>query len=61
MRFFVISIFLDACESWTLTAELEKRIQAFEIRCYQRLLDISYKEHVPIKEVRRRIQAATGE
>ena len=27
MYSFVISIFLNACESWTLTAELEKRMQ----------------------------------
>ena len=38
---FVISIFLNACESWTLTLELEKRMQAFEMRCYRRLLNIS--------------------
>ena len=37
MRSLVISIFLYACESWTLTAELEKRTQAFEMRCYRRL------------------------
>ena len=30
----VIFIFLYACESWTLTAELEKRTQAFEMRCF---------------------------
>ena len=30
---FVIDIFLNACESWTLIAELEKRMQAFEMRC----------------------------
>ena len=36
----VISIFLYGCESWTLTAELEKRTQAFEMRCYWRLLNI---------------------
>ena len=36
MRFLVISIFLYACESWTLTAVLEKRTQAFEMRCYRR-------------------------
>ena len=36
---FVISMFLYACESWTLTAELQKRVQAFEMRCYQRLLN----------------------
>ena len=42
---FAISIFLNACESWTLTAELEKRMQAFEI-CYRRLLNITYKDYV---------------
>ena len=60
MRSFVISIFLYACESWTLTAELEKRAQAFEIRCYRRLLNISYKDHVTKKDIRRKIQAVTG-
>ena len=58
MRFLVISIFLYACESWTLTAELEKRTQAFEMRCYRRLLNMSYKNHVSIEEVRIKIQAA---
>ena len=50
MRSLVISIFLYACESWTLTAELEKRTQAFEMRCYWRLLNISYKDHVTQKD-----------
>ena len=57
----VISIFLYACESWTLTAELEKRMQSFEMRCYCRLLNISYKDHVTNEEVRRKIQTAIGE
>ena len=60
MRYLVISIFLYACESWTLTAELEKRTQAFEIRSYRRLLNISYKDHVTNKEVSQKIQAAIG-
>ena len=59
MCFLVISIFLYACESWT--AELEKRTQAFEMRCYRRLLNISYKDHVTNEEVRRKFQAAIGE
>ena len=59
MRCLVISIFLYACESWTLTAK--KRTQAFQIRCYQRLLNISYKDHVTNEEDRRKIQAAIGE
>ena len=61
MRSLVVSIFLYACESWTLTAELETRMQAFEMRCYRRLLNISYKDHVTYDEVRRKIQAAVGE
>ena len=61
MRSLVISIFLYACESWTLTAELEKRTQAFEMRCYRRLLNISFKDHVTNEEARRKIQAAIGE
>ena len=58
---FAISIFLYAFESWTLTAELEKRTQAFEMRCYRGLLNISYKDHVNNEEVRRQIQAGIGE
>ena len=61
VRPLVICIFLYACESWTLTAELEKRMQAFEMRCNQRLLNISYKDHVTDEEVRRKIQASFEE
>ena len=56
-----IFIFLYACESWTLSAELEKRTQAFEIKCYQRLVNILYKDRVSSEEVCRKIQAAIGE
>ena len=49
MRSLVISIFLYAGESWTLTAELEKRTQAFEMRCYRRLLNISYKDYIQMR------------
>ena len=42
----VISIFLYACETWTLKAELEKKIQATEMRCVRRHFGISYRDHV---------------
>ena len=60
MRTLILSTFLYACESWTLTAEIERRIQAFEMRCYRSLLNISYKVQVTNEEVRNRIQIATG-
>ena len=56
----VTSIFLCACESWTHTAELQRRIQAMEMRCYHKILCISYKDHVTNKEVCVKIQQAIG-
>ena len=56
----VTSIFLYACESRTLTAELQRGIQAMEMRCYRKILHISYKDHVTNKEVRAKIQQAIG-
>ena len=63
MRSLVISIFLYASESWTLTEKLEKITQAFKMRCYiyRKLLNFSYKDHVTNEEFRRKIQAAIGE
>ena len=58
MRSLVTSIFLHAYESWTLTAELQRRIQAMEMRCYRTILRISYKDHVTNEEVRAKIQQA---
>ena len=41
-------------------AEIETRIQALEMRCYRRLLNISYKDNETNEEVRHRIQNAIG-
>ena len=60
MRSLVTPIFMYACESWTLTAELQRRIQAVEMRCYRKILRISYKDHVTNEEVRAKIQQAIG-
>ena len=60
MRSLVTSVFLYACESWTLTAELQRRIQAMEMRCYRKIQHISYKDHVTNEEVRAKIQQAIG-
>ena len=60
MRSLVTSIFLYACESWTLTAELQRGMQAMEMRCYCKILHISYKDHVTTNEVHAKIQQATG-
>ena len=41
----VVSILLYGCESWTLLADTEKRLQAFENKCMRKMLQISYTEH----------------
>ena len=47
MRSLVMSIFLYACESWTLTAETERRTQAMEMRCLRKLIGITYRSRDP--------------
>ena len=60
MRSLVTSIFLYVCELWIFTAELKRRIQAMEMRCYRKILHISYKDHVTNEEVLAKIQQAIG-
>ena len=60
MRSPVTPIFLYASESWTLTAELQRGIQAMGLRCYDKIPCISYKDQVTNEEVCARIQQAIG-
>ena len=60
MRLLVTPVFLYSCESWTLTAELHRRIQAMEMRCYRKIQRVSYKDHVTNEEVRAKIKKAIG-
>ena len=60
MRSLVTFIFLYPCESWTLTAELRRRLQAMEMRCSRKILRISYKDHVTNEEVHAKTQQAIG-
>ena len=45
VRALVITIFLYACETWTLTAELQRRIQSLEFGS-RKILGISYKDRI---------------
>ena len=42
----------------TLTAELQRRIRAMKMKCYRKVLHISYKDHVTNEEVCAKIQQA---
>ena len=54
MRSLAMSIFLYACETWTTTADIERRIQALEMRCFLKLLGTSYRDHITNEKVKAR-------
>ena len=56
----VTPIYLYACESWTLTTELQRRIQATEMRCRRKILRISRKDNVTNEKIPTKIQQAIG-
>ena len=48
---YVWSTLLYCCEVWTITSVMEKKIAAFEMWCYRRILRISWKEKKTNDEV----------
>ena len=60
MRSLVTYVLLYARETWTLTAEILKKLQATEMRCFRKLLGISYRDHITNDAVRDRIRQAIG-
>ena len=61
MKSLITSIALYGCESWTYNKMLEKRIEAFEMRCFRRLLGIVWRERISNDEVRNRIINIIGQ
>jgi len=60
LKVFVWSTLMYACESWTLTAETHRNIEAAEMWFYRRMLRISYVDHVTNEEVLRRMGIQRG-
>ena len=52
----VMSTLLYACESWTLLKADVQRLNAFEMKCYRRMLGIKWTEHEKNDEIRRRLK-----
>ncbi|XP_071491823.1 uncharacterized protein [Diadema antillarum] len=59
-RSLVTSILLYGCETWTILAESEKRIQVFEWKCLRRLLGIHYWERKTNEFVRNEVTSLVG-
>ena len=59
MRSLAMSIFLYAYKTQTITADIERRMQALEMRCSRKHLGIWYRDHITNEEVKSRIGNAT--
>jgi len=46
------AVLLYGCETWTVTKTLEKRLDAFDTRCLQKILQIPYTSHTTNETVR---------
>ena len=52
MRSLAMSIFVHACEAWTITADIKGLIAALEMRCSRKLIGISYRNRITNEEVK---------
>ena len=50
LHLLVNSKFYYACETWTISKEIQRKITAMDFRCLRRLLKISYKDRITNKE-----------
>ena len=55
VRCYVLSTLLYAAETWTINKEVEKRINAFEMWLFRKMLRISYQDHITNEEMLRSV------
>lgn len=56
LRCYVFSVLLYGVESWTVTKETTKKLEAFELWLYRRMLKIPWTQKVTNIEVLRRMK-----
>ena len=56
----VVSVLLYGCETWTLLADTERRIEAFELKCWRRLLRLTYLDRKTNEYVRSTVELFIG-
>ncbi|KAK3879947.1 hypothetical protein Pcinc_015511 [Petrolisthes cinctipes] len=60
MRSLVLSVFLNGCETWTLTVKLQRNIQVTEMKCYRKILNIRYSDGIRNEEIRQMVERSMG-
>ena len=60
MPFLVMSIFVYASETWTITSDIKRMVHSMKMRCFLKLLGISYRDHITNEEVNTRTEMPPG-
>ena len=60
LKCYIWSIFLYGCETWTISGDMIKKLEALEIWFRRRMLRILWKEKVTNVEVYRRLNTSTS-
>ena len=55
VKTYVWSVLLYGCETWTISNQMEQRLEAFEMWCWRRLLKISWVQRISNEDVLRRM------
>ena len=55
LKCYVFPVLLYGAEAWTMTEQLMKKLSAFEMWLYRRILRISWTDHITNEEVLRRV------
>ena len=61
LRSLIISTALYGSETWTYNKKMQKRAAAFKLRCFRRILGITWKQKIPNAEVKNKIKQLIGE
>ena len=60
LKCYIWSTLLYGCETWTISGDMIKKLEALETWFYRRMLRISWKENVTNVEVYRRMNTSTS-
>ena len=55
VRCYILSTFLYASETWTFSSDIWKKIEAFEMWIYRKMLKVPYTAHMTNEEVLKRV------
>ena len=56
LRACVFTVATYGCETWTVTKTVSKLIDSFEMRCYRRILKVSWTEHRTNESIRNKLE-----